>query len=78
MSKFNYPCQMHKVKSSNLAKIGLYEPQQRMFVEFNNGNVYSYSPITQEVFQALKTADSVGRFFSDNIRNSETIFSAKH
>jgi hypothetical protein len=40
-----------------------------MEVEFVEGRVYRYFVVPRSVFDALLTADSVGRFFQEHIRD---------
>lgn len=58
------------VSSSNLASIGYDPSTHTLEVEFNSGSVYQYSGVPLSVFNALMAADSHGKYFSANIRNS--------
>ncbi|MDD5650844.1 MAG: KTSC domain-containing protein [Candidatus Nanoarchaeia archaeon] len=61
---------MCSVKSSNINKIGHDEHSQVLRVEFSNGNLYEYYDVKKEIYEKLQKAESVGSFFSKNIRNS--------
>ena len=49
------------VASSNVAEIGFDDDTATMEVQFRSGGVYHYSPIGREEYEAIRTAESVGR-----------------
>jgi hypothetical protein len=52
------------VNSSNIKALG-YEPTTRVLqVDFWNGAIYQYEPITLEAFHDLKNAESIGAHFN--------------
>jgi len=56
------------VQSSNIRAVG-YDPDvQSMEVEFHDGSVYLYEGISENVYEGLMSAQSVGKHFRDNIR----------
>ncbi len=55
--------------SRTVASAGYDEPSATMEVEFVEGRVYRYFVVPRSVFDALLTADSVGRFFQEHIRD---------
>jgi hypothetical protein len=55
--------------SRTLASAGYDDPSATMEVEFVEGRVYRYFVVPRSVFDALFTADSVGRFFQEHIRD---------
>ncbi|MCE0802404.1 KTSC domain-containing protein [Buttiauxella sp. S04-F03] len=57
------------VSSSNLASVGYDNTALTLEVEFNNGGVYQYYNITEDVYTDLMNAGSIGSYFSNNIRN---------
>ena len=59
------------VASSFINKIGYDKRSQTLEIEFRSGpcRVYAYYGVSKEVFKELSEADSVGRYFSLNIRN---------
>ena len=61
--------EMKTVKSSNIAAVGYSEDKKELRVEFANTGVYQYRDIPKEVFDQMLVAQSVGSFFSKNIRN---------
>ena len=61
--------QRKSVVSSNLSSMGYNPIIQTLEVEFNNGSVYQYFKVPQKVYRELESADSLGRYFSKNIRN---------
>lgn len=60
--------QMIPVESSNISAIGYDPATQELQVEFKNGTTYSYSGVPQSQYDALLSAQSVGRYFMANIR----------
>lgn len=39
-------------------------------VEFNNGGMYEYSGVTAELYEGLCSAESVGKYFNEKIKNT--------
>ena len=61
------------VKSSNIAELG-YDPDNKILeVEFVNGSIYQYQPITQDGYNTLLFNKSIGGYFYANIRNNNTL-----
>ncbi|CCH49338.1 KTSC domain-containing protein [Pseudodesulfovibrio piezophilus] len=60
--------EMENVESSNLAAVGYDEDSSTMQVEFNNGSIYQYFDVPEHVFEELRDADSVGRYFNANVK----------
>jgi len=65
------PAAMNRITldSRTVASAGYDEPSATMEVEFVEGRVYRYFVVPRSVFDALLTADSVGRFFQEHIRD---------
>lgn len=58
------------VESSNLASVGYKSTTKTLEVEFQSGSVYRYFQVPAKVYQEFKSADSLGRYLSKNIRNN--------
>lgn len=58
-----------KVESSVIAEVNYLESQQDLMVEFNNGATYVYHEVSQEVVDSFLSADSVGRYYTENIKD---------
>jgi hypothetical protein len=57
------------IVSSSLAAIG-YDPKSATLeVEFNSGAIYRYFAVPKKLFNGLRTAESAGAFFNENIRD---------
>lgn len=56
------------VTSSNIHSLA-WEPNT-LYIRFNNGGVYGYSDAPLEVFEEMKGAESVGKFFHARVKNS--------
>ena len=61
---------LQAVESSNLLEVGYNEENKKLFVKFNSGWVYGYHEVEPGVFDQLLSADSKGKFFNANIKNS--------
>lgn len=57
------------VDSSAIASLGYESESQVLELEFRGGGVYRYFDVEQEVYEGLLVAASMGRFFSNYIRN---------
>ena len=55
-----------EIKSSNLAAVGTKD--EFLIVQFKNGDLYRYPNLAQE-FDSLKTAESAGKYFHQEIRH---------
>jgi hypothetical protein len=61
---------MVPVDSSSIRAIG-YDPAHRvLYVEFFDGDVYSYEGVEELIHRRLVRADSIGGFFNREIRNA--------
>lgn len=60
------------VTSDSLKAIKYDETQQRLFVEFNNGGVYTFKNVPLAVWYAFASASSKGKFFIQNIKGRYT------
>jgi hypothetical protein len=58
------------VESSNIADIGYDPTTQTLEVGFLNGTAYQYFDVPQAVHQEFMSADSHGKYFNANIKNS--------
>lgn len=56
------------VSSSNVATVGYDSETQTLEIEFNNGGVYQYFDVSQDIYEALISADSVGKYLNANIK----------
>lgn len=62
-----------RVESSNIEALGYDVPSKTLVVLFHNGNSYSYTPITRETYENLLYADSIGKYFNENIKNNKEV-----
>jgi hypothetical protein len=59
-------------KSDNVLKTTYFPSHQRLYLAFRRGEMYSYSNVDNELYEAFETADSQGVFFHKKIfRNKE-------
>jgi hypothetical protein len=59
---------MLPINSSMATAVGYDGGKNILQVEFHNGAVYQYSDIDQDTWQDLHQADSIGKFFNENVR----------
>jgi hypothetical protein len=59
-----------QVTSSTVASLGYDAGTMTLEVEFVTGFVYQYFDVPEFEYQNLVTAESIGRYFNQNIRNS--------
>ena len=57
------------VKSCILRSVGYDDAMKNLEIEFHSGLVYQYSGVPTKVHDDLMNSTSVGKFFSEKIRN---------
>lgn len=57
------------VRSSNLLTAGYDAAAQVMEIEFQNGSIYQYFEVPEQVYQGLLTAESKGQYLHDQVFN---------
>lgn len=62
------PITMQPVSSSMILAVGYDDEQQSLTIQFNNGRTYSYGGVPQAEFDNLVNAQSVGKYFAQNIK----------
>lgn len=60
---------LEPVESSLIAATGYDPASNTLAVQFKSGDTYHYEGVPPEVVQAMDEADSVGKFFGQNIRS---------
>lgn len=61
------------VFSTAIDKLTYDSERKDLSVKFNSGKLYVYTPISNEFFNKLKNADSIGKYFNKNIKNNEAL-----
>ena len=59
---------MIPVQSSQISYIGFEEETNILYVTFSNNTTWVYYSVSKEVFEALKNATSVGKYFNSEIK----------
>jgi hypothetical protein len=54
------------IKSSNIAKLGWHDGV--LHVEFSNGGLFSYAGVTNQLYDELLNAKSIGAHFAKHVR----------
>lgn len=57
--------------SDNILKITYFPKFERLYIAFKRGHTYSYSNISNELYEEFENADSQGMFFHENINNNK-------
>ena len=55
------------VSSRNIRSIGYEHSTSTLEVEFNNGRVYQYFSVSENIFNSLLSASSKGQYLAANI-----------
>lgn len=61
---------MISVSSSNVAAVGYDEDSSTLQLEFNNGAMYQYFDVPENIFEELRDADSVGGYLAEHVKGS--------
>lgn len=61
---------MTSVDSSNVEAVGYDEDSSTLQVAFKNGTMYQYFDVPENVFIALRDADSVGGYLASRIKGT--------
>lgn len=61
-----------KVESSTIDELYYNLEERKLIVTFKNGSKYQYDDVSEDVFKELISAESVGKYFTANIRNKYT------
>ena len=56
------------VESSNIDSIGYDSDLKELVVKFKHAATYSYSGVEPNIFRELMSAESKGKFFSQNVK----------
>ncbi len=60
--------EMITVVSSLIESVGYDEESRKLYVQFHSGPTWAYEEVPPEVYQALREAPSVGRYFLKEIK----------
>jgi hypothetical protein len=55
--------------SSNILQTTYFPQQERLYISFNRGGVYSYENFPHEKYREFKNAESQGKYFIQEIKN---------
>ena len=53
---------MYPVQSSNVSEIGYNDKELDLYVKFNNGSIYMYSGVPENIWENFMSAESKGKF----------------
>lgn len=57
------------VQSTQITSVGYDPAEEKLEVEFRNGQVYRYDGVPPSTHKALMESPSMGQYFTRNIRN---------
>jgi KTSC domain len=60
---------MQEVKSSAFSHLEYDEPRKELSVRFHSGKTHVYEDVSREEYHELLTSESMGKHFSQHIRN---------
>ncbi|RLV55704.1 KTSC domain-containing protein [Aeromicrobium phragmitis] len=58
------------VSSSSLRSVGYDDTTHTLEVEFHKGAIYRFDAVPREVHDELVSAESIGRYFNENVRDA--------
>lgn len=61
------------VNSSQITHIAHNNWQQTLYIMFKNGKVYSYSPVSKDIFTEMLNSESVGGYFHKHIKTNSQL-----
>ena len=61
------------VVSTAIDKLIYDDTRQDLLVKFNSKKVYVYTPVSNDFFDKLKNANSIGQYFNKHIKNNEAL-----
>jgi len=61
--------ELKKVISSHLDMVGYDALNSTMMIQFKTGDIYEYSGVDEQTYNDLLTSQSIGQYFTKNIRN---------
>ncbi len=59
------------VESSNIKSIG--HDGDVLEIEFKNGRIYQYSPVTKQQYDDFISAENIGKYFHTNFRENDKL-----
>lgn len=62
-----------KFDSSTILQTVYYQDKQFLYIFFKKGNVYSYQPISKEIYDNFEKAESQGKFLNIHIKKNPAI-----
>lgn len=62
-----------KYESSTIIQSIYYSENKFLYIFFKGGNVYSYQPISKELYDGFEKAESQGKYLNKNIKSNKFI-----
>jgi hypothetical protein len=64
-----------RVRSSSIYAVGYDATERTLEIEFRPGEIYQYYPVPADVYEDFMAAESKGKFFEREIRDSYRVAS---
>ena len=61
---------MQPVNSSNIKAIGYDQSTRTLYVQFNSNSTWEYDLVPIEIYDALSSADSKGKYYNSIIKHA--------
>ena len=68
---FDHEIERLAVDSSTIRSIGYSAERETCVIEFQNGSIFSYAPMSLAEFEAFGAAESRGKWFNEHIRSGK-------
>lgn len=62
-----------KINSSTIIQSVYYEDREFLYIFYKRGNVYSYQPVSKEIYEGFENADSQGKYITEFIKKNSSI-----
>jgi hypothetical protein len=57
-------------ESSNILMTTYFPEKNKLYIHFNRGGTYSYTNVTENIYNAFEMADSQGKYFLTEIKKN--------
>jgi hypothetical protein len=68
------PFKVFSVQSSHIMRVGYDSDKQLLKIVFRNGGTYHYSNVPDSIFNEIRMAPSVGKYFHQTIKKGNYPF----
>lgn len=65
--------QLNPVNSSHIEAVGYDATKKKLFIKFNSGHIWHYTPVTEGGYHEFLKAESVGTYFHKHIKTNSLV-----